>query len=309
MQASRENSESRGLLAAACAHILWGVFPLYFHLLNQVGALEIVAHRILWAFVLCLVAWTALGHWSSVRRVLADKRLLGRLLLAGVLVSANWLIYIYAVVIDRVVDAALGYFINPLITVLLAIVFLKERLRRAQGVALLIGLVAVVVIVVGYGQVPILGLGVALTFGFYSLFKNRIGRQVGPFVSLGVEASALAPLSAAYIIFLEATHQGSFLGAGPAYSWLLIGTGLVTAIPLLLFAVGAGRLPLITLALVQYITPIMQFIIGVWVLHEHMTPARWAGFVLVWVALVILTWDMGRSRSRAGRPEETDEPG
>jgi chloramphenicol-sensitive protein RarD len=286
------------LLAAVGAHILWGVFPLYFHLIDRAGAFEIVAHRIVWTFVLCLIVWSLFGYWPQVKQVLTQKRLAVRLLLGGVLVSANWLIYVYAVVIGKVVDAALGYFINPLVTVVLAIVFLKERLRRPQIIALSVGLTAVAVIVVGYGQFPWLGLGLALTFGLYSLAKNRIGKQVVPFVSLGVEASALAPFSAVFIVVLEATGQGSFLTVSPAYTWLLVGTGLVTAIPLLLFAVGASRLTLVSLALIQYLTPIMQFLIGVLLLHEQMPPARWAGFILIWVALVILTWDMARSLRR-----------
>ncbi len=302
-----QTTESRGRLAAVAAYFLWGVFPLYFLMLRQVGPLEIVAHRVFWALVICLVAWTVFRKWGAVRRVFADRRLLVRLLGAGVLVSANWLIYIYAVVTGRIVDSALGYFINPLITVVLALVFLKEKLRRAQSIALLVGLAAVVVIAVGYGEFPWIGLSSALTFAFYSLVKNQVGQRVHPIVSLGVETMVLAPLAAVYIVVLEATGQGHFLGQGPALGWLLVGTGAVTAVPLLLFSVGASRLSLITLACIQYLAPVMEFVIGAFILRENMPLARWIGFALIWLALVVLTWDMVRGIRR--RKRQVDEPG
>ncbi len=295
-----DQPDRKGLAGAFAAYGLWGVFPLYFHLLDRSGALEIVAHRIWWTLVFCAVGVTLLGAWREVRRVMADRRLLLSLLGGGVLVSLNWLIYIYAVVTGHVVDGALGYFINPLVTVLIAMAFLHEGVNRVQGVALAIGLAAVLIITIGLGHVPWIGLGLALTFGFYSLVKNRVGSRVRPFIGLGVETAALAPLSAVYIVVLEATGQGTFTGIGPGYSLLLAAAGVVTAIPLLLFAVGAARLNLVSLALIQYVTPVLQFLIGVVVFHEQMPPARWIGFALVWLALVVLSWDTIR-RVRAGR--------
>ena len=278
-------------MAGFLAHGLWGVFPLYFHLLVRSGSLEIVAHRIVWTLVFCAIGITIIGAWAKVRAVINDKRLFRTLLLAGVLVSLNWLIYIYAVVSDHVVDGALGYFINPLVTVVLAVIFLRERLRPAQIVALGIGLAAVMVIVIGMGHVPWIGLGLALTFGFYSLLKNRVGGRTTPLVGLGVEALALAPLSAVYIVVLEVTGRGTFTTVSWTYSLLLVATGIVTAIPLLFFAVGAARLNLTSLAFIQYVTPIMQFLIGVLVFSEHMPLVRWVGFILIWVALIVLSWD------------------
>jgi chloramphenicol-sensitive protein RarD len=296
-----ENPNDRqGLAATFASYALWGVFPLYFHLLGRSGALEIVAHRIWWTLVFCALAVTVMGGWRRVREVASDRRLLATLLGAGVLVSLNWLIYIYAVVTDHVVDGALGYFINPLVTVILAVVFLCEKVRPAQAVALGIAGVAVVVIIIGVGHVPWIGLGLAVTFGLYSLLKNRVGHRATPFIGLGIEAFALAPLSLLYIVWLELAGGGTFTTISWPYALLLAASGIVTAAPLLFFAVGAARLPLVTLALVQYVTPTMQFLIGVLVFHESMPPVRWAGFGLVWIALVVLTWDIVRA-SRSGR--------
>ncbi|MCL2736864.1 MAG: EamA family transporter RarD [Propionibacteriaceae bacterium] len=294
-----QRTDEKGLASAFLAHGLWGVFPLYFHLLSRSGAVEIVAHRIAWTLVFCVIGVTVVGAWGKVRSVVADRGLVATLLGAGVLVSLNWLIYIYAVATDRVVDGALGYFINPLVTVLLAIVVVREKVRTAQLVALLIGVAAVLVIVIGLGRVPWISLGLAASFGAYSLAKNRVGHRASPVIGLGVEALALAPVSVGYIVVIELLGRGTFTTVSPAYSLLLATTGVVTAIPLLLFAVGAARLNLVTLAFIQYVTPIMQFLIGVLVFHEHMPVVRWVGFGLVWAALVVLSWDMvRRARSR-----------
>ncbi|MDR2895356.1 MAG: EamA family transporter RarD [Propionibacteriaceae bacterium] len=299
-----QHGDRRGLMAAAGAYGLWGFFPLYFHLLNRSGALEIVAHRIFWSLVFCAIAIVLTGRWGEARVVLGQRRLTFSLLGAGVLVSLNWLLYIYAVIANQVVDAALGYFINPLVTVLIAMFFLGERVSLGQGIALLIGLAAVLTISLGLATVPWIGLGLALTFGFYSLAKNRIGAQASPFVGLGIEALALAPISAIYIVSLELTGQGTFTSIGWGYALLLAVAGLVTAAPLLLFAIGAARLPLITLAFIQYLTPVLQFLVGVVIFREAMPPVRWIGFGLVWLALVVLSVDSVR-RLRHRSPQTT----
>ena len=291
-------SDTKGLASTFLAYALWGVFPLYFHLLTRSGALEIVAHRIVWTLVFCVVGLCLFDRWWQVRHVLDDRRLVLTLLGAGVLVSLNWLIYIYAVVSGHVVDGALGYFINPLVTVVLAVIFLRENLRPAQIVALGIGFAAVLVIVIGMGRIPWIGLGLALTFGLYSLAKNRVGHRAPPLVGLGVEALALAPASLVYIVIMEATDQGSFMTISVWYALLLLATGLVTAIPLLFFAIGAARLNLVTVAFIQYVTPVIQFLIGVLVFHEHMPAMRWAGFILVWIACVVLSWDTLKRSAR-----------
>ena len=297
-------ADAKGLAGGFLAYVLWGFFPLYFHLLNQSGAVEIVAHRIVWSLVFCVIGVTLIRGWGKVRTALRDRRLVWTLLGAGVLVSLNWLIYIYAVVTDQVVDAALGYFINPLITVLLAVVFQRERVGRAQIIALGIGLAAVLVIMIGYGRFPWIGLGVALSFGFYSLAKKRVGDRVAPVVGLGVETTALAPVSLVYIVFLEITRQGTFTAISTPYALMMAGAGVVTAVPLLLFAVGAARIPLVSLAFIHYITPVLQFLIGVVIFHEQMPLVRWIGFALVWLALTVLTWDI----VKRGRAPEQERP-
>jgi chloramphenicol-sensitive protein RarD len=286
------SDDSRGLAAAFVAYGLWGVFPLYFHLLEASGAVEIVAHRIVWALVFCLIGITVVRGWPTLLGALRQRRLVGTLLGAGVLVSLNWLIYVYAVVTDRVVDSSLGYFMNPLVTVLLAVIFLHEKLRRAQAAALAIGLVAVAVIVVGMHQFPWIGISLALSFGLYSLAKNRVGGRATPLVGLGIETSAMTPVALVYLVVLQATGHATLTAHGPGYALLLVGTGVVTAVPLLAFAAGAARLSLVTLAMIQYITPTMGFLIGVVLYHEQMGLARWIGFLLIWVALVVLTWDL-----------------
>ena len=301
-----QKADRKGLVAGFLAHGLWGVFPLYFHLLVRSGSLEIVAHRIVWTLVFCAVGITIIGAWPKVRAVIADTKLFRTLLIAGVLISLNWLIYIYAVVSDHVVDGALGYFINPLVTVVLAVIFLRERLRGAQIVALGIGLAAVLVIVIGMGHVPWIGLGLALTFGLYSLLKNRVGGRTTPLVGLGIESLALAPISVVYIVVLEISGRGTFTTISWTYSLLLAATGIVTAIPLLFFAVGAARLNLVSLAFIQYVTPIMQFLIGVLVFSERMPVVRWVGFILIWVALIVLSWDtVKRSRAESAKIRRT----
>ena len=290
--------DSRGLALAGAAYTMWGVFPLYFHLLDRSGSLEIVAHRIVWTLAFCLVGVTVRRSWTAVRAVIGDARLFGTLLGAGVLVSLNWLIYVYAIISGHVVDASLGYFMNPLVTVALARVVLHETVRPAQAVALAGGLLAVVVIAIGAGGVPWIGLGLALTFGLYSLAKNRVGRTAPPLAGLGVEAMALTLPSLALLGWLAATHRGTFGTIGPGYTLLLAATGVVTAVPLLFFAAGAARLSLTSLGLVQYLTPVVQFALGVVVFHEHMSPVRWIGFALVWAALLVLTWDLARRRLR-----------
>lgn len=290
---------TKGLLLAFSAYLLWGAFPFYFKLLAAAGPFEIIGHRVLWTFVFCaigVVVWRDLGH---LRAVLAEPKLFWGLAGAGVLVTVNWSIYVWGVLNDHIVDAALGYFINPLFTVTLAVFVLRERLRVVQWVAVGIGLAAVVVITVGYGQVPWVALSLAVTFGLYGLVKKQVGGRVSPLVGLTVETTLLAPLALAFLVWLQASGGSTFLGHGPVLTVGLAAAGAVTAIPLLLFAAAASRIPLSMMGLIQYLTPVIQFAIGVWVNHEVMPTARWIGFGLVWVALVVLTIDsLNAARTR-----------
>ena len=287
-RAARSNQPA-GLAAGILAYSVWSFFPLYFTWLARAGAVEVVAHRIFWTLVFCAAGITLTRTWGRARAAWADKALVGRLVAAGALVSVNWLVYVWAVLHDHVIDAALGYFINPLVTVVLGLAVLRERLARLQAVALAVGLVAVGVIGVGYGRVPWVGLALAVSFGLYALMKNRVGQRTTPLVGLAFEALTLSLPSVAYIVWLEASRQGVFLSGGPRYTAGLALAGAVTAIPLLFFAYGAARLPLATVGLLQYLTPLGQFLLGIFVFHEAMPPARWAGFALIWVALVLLT--------------------
>jgi len=293
-----------GLALGAGAYLLWGVLPLYFPLLAPAGAVEIIGHRVVWSLGFCLLLLTVTRGWGPFRSIFRNHRTLGMLSIAAALVAVNWTTYVYGVLSDQVVDTALGYFINPLVTVLLAVFVLGERLRAAQWVALGFGAVAVVVITVGYGRLPWIALTLAFSFGMYGLIKNRVGRTVTALAGLAVETTVLFPLALGYLIWLGATGAGSFGSHGTWHSAALISSGIVTAVPLLMFSAAARRLPLSVIGMLQYITPTMQFLLGVLVFGEQMPPARWFGFALVWLALLILTFDglrAGRANTLARR--------
>ncbi len=269
------------------AYGIWGLFPLYWPLLEPAGAGEILAHRLLWSLVVMGVLVVALRRWSRLRALLADRRRMRILPLAAVAVSLNWLIYIGAVNSGHVVEASLGYFVNPLVTVLFGVLLLGERLRPMQWAALGVAALAVVVLTLDLGRPPWIALGLALSFGSYGLLKKRA--DAGAIESLTVETAVVAPIALAYVAWLGALGRGHFVGEGPTLTTLLIGSGVVTVVPLLCFGAAATRIPLTMLGLLQYLTPIAQFLLGVLYFHEYMPPGRWAGFALVWVALVAFT--------------------
>ncbi|MDR0837201.1 MAG: EamA family transporter RarD [Propionibacteriaceae bacterium] len=307
MDDSRSNKA--GLVAGFAAYILWSVFPLYFKLLGAASPVEIVAHRIVWSLVFCAILLTVTHSWGDARGVVASRRSLLTLMGAGVLVSVNWLIFIAAVNTGHTLDSSLGYFVNPLVTVALAYAFLHERVRPLQLIALAICGVAVLVMIIGYGEFPFIGLSLALTFGVYGLLKNRVAGKVTPVVGLGIETATVSPIALGYIIYLQASGQGHFWTDGWALSAELALAGVVTAIPLLLFAFSAAHLPLTTLGFIQYISPIGTFFLGVFVFHEDMPLARWAGFALIWVALAVLSVDIlartWRGRRKPAQSEQT----
>jgi chloramphenicol-sensitive protein RarD len=293
----------------AGAYLLWGVFPLYFPLLAPAGALEVMLHRVVWTVVVCAVVMTLIGSWSGFVTAVRHRRSLALLSLAAVLIATNWLVYTYGVLSEQVVETALGYYINPIVTVLLGVVVLHERLRPAQWVAVGIGLVAVVVLTVDYGRLPWIALTLSASFGLYGLVKNRVGRGVGALHSLSVETAVLAPAALAVMVWLEVTGRGSLVSEGPGHAAWLVSAGVVTAVPLMLFAAAARRVPLSTMGLLQYLTPTLQLLIGVVVLSEPMPAGRLVGFALVWTALVVLTIDMmaGARRSRLERDAVSSE--
>ena len=282
-----------GLLFGVGAYASWGLFPAFFPLLKPASAFEILAHRIVWCLALMVVVIAVVRRLGDIRQFTGRTWLL--LMLASALISVNWVIYIYAVNNGHVVDAALGYFINPLVTVALGLLVFRERLNRAQFAALGIAVIAVVVLTVEVGEPPVIGLGLALSFGLYGAIKKVV--PVDPRVSVGIEAGLAAPFAVAYIVVLQVTGHGTFTDHGPGHVVLMILSGVFTAVPLLLFAAAAQRLPLVTMGLLFYLTPAMQLTWGVVVGHEPMPPARWLGFALIWVALAVFSVDaLWRSR-------------
>ncbi len=290
-----------GLALGTGAYLLWGVLPLYFPLLAPAGPVEIIAHRVVWSLVVCLLLLAATRSIGSLRAALASRRTALTLAAAGLLIATNWLVYVYGVLSGHTVDAALGYYINPLVTVALAVVVLGERLRRAQWVALALGGLAVVVITAGMGRLPWVALVLATTFALYGLGKNRVGRTVGAVPSLTVETAAMTPAAVAYLAVLAADGDLT-LARGGGHAVALVGLGVVTAVPLLLFGGAARRLPLSVVGMLQYLAPTLQFVVALLVFGEEMPAIRWVGFALVWAALVVFTVD----GLRAGRPPTPD---
>jgi len=294
--------EGRGLLLAILAYLLWGFLPLFFLLLVPANALEIVAWRVLLSLVFCAILLTATHSWRRLWMLLRDRRVSLTLLLAGILILINWLVYVYATVSHDVVQAALGYFTNPIVTVMLGIFVLRERLRPAQWVAIGISAIAVIVIAVGYGAFPWIALALAFSFGLYGLIKKRVGDRVDALSGLTIETLWLAPIAIGALVFVGLTTGLTIGNVSTLQTVAMLCAGVVTAVPLLLFAGAARRLPLATIGLVQYLTPIMQFLIGVLLLHEAVTPERLSGFVLVWIALILLAID-GYWQRRSGVPK------
>jgi chloramphenicol-sensitive protein RarD len=276
-----------GLLFGVGAYAMWGLFPAFFPLLKPAGALEILAHRVLWTCVFMVVVVAAARRIADLRAIAARTWLL--LLCASALISANWGIYIYAVNNGHVVDAALGYFINPLVTVALGLILFRERLNRAQFAALVIAVAAVAVLSAEAHTVPVIGLGLALSFGLYGAVKKTV--PTDPRVSVAVEAAAATPVAIGYLAVLQAGGQSTFTGHGGGHVALLMLSGVLTALPLLFFAAAAHRLPMITIGVLFYLTPVMQLTWGVVIGHEPMPALRWLGFALIWFALLMFTVD------------------
>ncbi|MDF0512657.1 EamA family transporter RarD [Agromyces sp. H3Y2-19a] len=289
-----------GLGYAISAYLLWGVLPIYFIALAPTGSVEIVAWRILLSLVFCALLITVTRGWSKFVALLRNRRVLFTMAAAGALIFVNWETYVYAAVNEQVVEASLGYFINPIVTIFLGVLVLRERLNPTQWVAVGISIVAVVVLAVGHGQFPWIALLLAFSFGFYGLIKKRVGPRVDAVSGLTLETLWLAPVAAAQLWWIAAT-EGLTMGTEGAWHAVLLSlAGVVTAVPLLLFAAASRRLPLIYMGFIQYFAPFIQFIVGVAVLGEPMPPERWIGFALVWVALAVLTVDLVR-RGRAAR--------
>jgi chloramphenicol-sensitive protein RarD len=285
----------RGVGYALAAYGLWGFLPLYFIVLDPAGALEILGWRVIFSLVLCLILISATGHLISTFRLLRNRRTLWLSIAAGFLIAINWGVFIYATQNDAIVDAALGYFINPLVTALLGVIVLREKLRPLQWTALGLGGLAVAVLVVGMGSLPLISLGLAFSFGTYGLVKNIMGKT-GALEGLTLETLWITPAAIGLVVWVGINGELTLWTEGPVHALLIGLIGVITTVPLLFFAGGARRVPLTTMGLLQYVNPIMQALIGIVIMSEPMPIARWIGFLIVWVALAVFTADVWKNR-------------
>lgn len=296
--------DSSGMALVIDCYTLWGVFPLYFRLLSVAGSAEIIGHRILWTLATCLLLVASRRHWARLAQVWCTPRLLAALAVSGMLVSVNWLVYVYGVNTARTADAALGYFINPLVTVALASLVLRERLRPVHRVSIALAGAAVALLVVLQGSLPWISLVLAFSFALYGLIKKQIGPQVDALTGLTVESTVIAPVAIIYLGRLA--YQGQSAWQAPGQGWqimaLLVAAGPVTAVPLLLFAGGTRRVPLSLVGMSQYIAPIIQFLLAWSLFHEQIPPGRWAAMMLVWTAVAIFVGDAVHQLVRRPRP-------
>jgi chloramphenicol-sensitive protein RarD len=281
-----------GLLFGVSAYSLWGAFPLYWPLLEPANPLEIVSHRAVWTLVFCFMVLAATKALKSTLLTLKRPTVAVKLFLSSLLISINWLVYIWATNNEHVVEASLGYYINPLIIIGFGVIFLKEKMRSLQWAAVSIATIGVLVLTFDYGRLPWIALALAFSWGSYGLIKKQLG--LGALEGLAIETFISSFFYLAYLIYIGNQGTGQF-GQSWGLTVLLISAGAVTAIPLLLFNGSTNRLPFTTIGLLQYITPTLQFSIGVWVLNEDMPTARWIGFLIIWAALVTLAIDLIRS--------------
>jgi chloramphenicol-sensitive protein RarD len=286
---------SLGLLFGVSAYVFWGLFPLYWPLLKPASPLEIVSHRAVWTLVFCIIVLALLRQLKSTLAILKHPKKMAGLFATTVLISINWLTYIWATNNGHVVEAALGYYINPLIIIAFGVLLLREKMRRMQWVAVGIAAIGVTILTIDYGRLPWVAISLALSWGTYGLLKKKL--DLGALEGLTIETLISLLPYGFYLFYLSNQGTGQF-GSGVGLTILLIAAGAMTAIPLLLFNGSTTRLPYSTIGLLQYITPTIQFSIGVWINHEEMPPARWIGFIVIWLALATLGTDLFRS-SRA----------
>lgn len=293
--------ERRGVLYGLAAYGLWGVVPLFWPLVQRAGALELLAHRVVWSLVISVVLALVLLPRDWLRRY-TNRRTLLMLGLAAAVVSVNWGVYIWAVNHGHVVETSLGYYINPIFSILVGVVLLRERMAVLQWVSVGIAAVAVVVLTIDYGRLPWISLVLAASFATYGVMKKQVNG--GAVETLTIESAFLTPVALGYLVYLQLVGGLTFGHLGVTHSLLLAATGAVTAGPLLLFAAAATRLPLTTMGLLQYLAPTIQFLLGIGYFHEQMSTGRWVGFGLVWLALMIMTGH-GLHRARVNRVRRT----
>lgn len=287
-------------MAAWLAYGIWGLFPLYFHALRPAGATEVLAHRILWTLVLCLIILGLRRELVALLRQMRGRLALG-IGIAAYLIAINWFVYVYAVGTGRTNEAALGYFLNPIVTVALGVAVLGERLRPLQWIAVGVGALAALYLTFAGGGLPWISLVLAGSFGGYGLTKKKLGATLPALGSLSAETIFLLPAALGLLWWVGADGSTTFTTDAPWHPILLVSAGIVTAIPLLLFAEAARRIPLVTIGLIQFITPVLQLLVSVTLLDEHLSSTRWIGFAIVWVALAFLTVDSLRTARRRRR--------
>ncbi|MFJ9814081.1 EamA family transporter RarD [Streptomyces sp. NPDC101151] len=299
MTGTSKGEHRTGLLNGFAAYGMWGLVPLFWPLLKPAGALEILAHRMVWSLVFVAVALLVVRRWAWAGELLRQPRRLALVTVAAAVITVNWGVYIWAVNSGHVVEASLGYFINPLVTIAMGVLILEERLRPVQWAAVGVGFAAVVVLTVGYGRPPWISLCLAFSFATYGLVKKKVA--LGGIESLTAETAIQFLPALGYLLWLTAHGDATFTTGGGGHAALLASTGFVTALPLVCFGAAAIRVPLSTLGLLQYLAPVFQFLLGILYFHEAMPAERWAGFALVWLALVLLTWDALRAARRPRR--------
>jgi chloramphenicol-sensitive protein RarD len=275
----------KGILYGIGAYVLWGFFPIYWKLLHQVSALQVIGHRIGWSFIILIIYIFATRKWQEFRDLAFNLKTVGMYAIAGVLLSINWLVYVWGVNAGFIVESSLGYFINPLLSVLLGVVFLRERLRPAQWIPVILAAIGVVYLTIVYGRLPWIALTLAFSFGLYGLVKKLA--PLGSLYGLTLETAIVFPIALIYLVFVELNGTGAFLHYNTSVDLFLAGAGIVTTIPLLMFASAAQSVPLWVIGLLQYIAPTLQFLIGVFIYKEPFSHNQLIGFGIVWIALVI----------------------
>jgi chloramphenicol-sensitive protein RarD len=292
MSEEKTKVRSLGLVFGVSAYTLWGLFPIYWPLLEPANPVEIVSHRAVWTLVFCFIILWLTKTLKSTLALLKRPKIVAGLFLGSILISINWIIYIYAATSGHVVEASLGYYINPIVVIATGVLILKEKMRPLQWVSVGVATLGVAVLTLDYGRLPWIALGLAFSWGGYGLVKKQLG--LGALEGLSIETLISSGVYLAYLIWLGNQGGGQF-GVSWKITLLFIGGGAVTAIPLLLFNGATNRLPLTLIGLLQYITPTIQFSIGVWYFNEDMPAARWIGFVIIWIALVALAFDLVKS--------------
>jgi chloramphenicol-sensitive protein RarD len=292
MSGEKAKVRSLGLLFGVSAYTLWGLFPIYWPLLKPASAIEIVSHRAVWTLVFCFIILWLTKTLQSTLALLKRPKIVAGLFLSSILISTNWIIYIYAATSNHVVEASLGYYINPIVVIATGVIVLQEKMRPLQWVSVGVATLGVAVLTFDYGRLPWIALGLGFSWGSYGLVKKKLG--LGALEGLSIETLISSGPYLAYLIWLGNQGQGQF-GLSWGITLLCISAGAVTAIPLLLFNGATNRLPLTLIGLLQYITPTIQFSIGVWFFKEDMPAARWTGFFIIWIALLALTFDLIKS--------------